>query len=213
MTSTTPPTLPPPPAREEAERTPGRSVPLKYVLIGLGALIVLSVTFYAGMAYENHRIKSAVEDAFSGFGTESEESSEGDEEAESTPEPVELVEGSPVETNTYEGTVTVTLISTSASDEAAADEVLTRNLAYEVKIENTGSTPVTPSFSGHYETDAGEVLEFAGVFCDEDSLPSDELDPGQFVQGCESSDLPDESGRLVFDGFTPELYIVVPAAA
>jgi hypothetical protein len=182
---------------------------------------VLALTFYAGMAYENHRIKVGIEEAFSGFG-ESDTSTEDDVfgegegdavEGESAPEPVELVENSPVEVQVYDGTMTVTLLSTTMRDEAAADDVLTRNLAFNVKVENTGDAPLDPSMSGHhFETDAGRVLDFAGVFCNEDSLPSDTLDPGQFAQGCESTDLPDDAGRLVFESFTPELYLTVPAA-
>jgi hypothetical protein len=71
--------------------------------------------------------------------------------------------------------------------------VLTRNLAYGVRIENTGDTPVEPSLSGHYETEAGQVLEFAGVMCPENDLPYGTHQPGQFIEGGGSHDLPDDT--------------------
>ena len=204
-----------PPAGPASTRS-GPSVPLKWVVTAIGALIVLALTFYAGMAYEDHRIKKGIEEAFAGFGdlgTDTSGDGSGDEvEGGDAPEPVELTEGTPVEVTGYEGTFTYTLLGTETKDEAAVDDTLTRNLAYHLRIENTGDTEGSPSTSTHYETDDGQVLEFAGVFCDEDSLPSDTIGPGQFVEGCDSSDIPDESGRLVFDSVTPELYLTVPAA-
>jgi hypothetical protein len=179
--------------------------------MGVGALVALSLTFYAGMAYENQRIQGAFEDAFSGAEDFDAGGDEGDGETVEA-EPIELVENEPVSVATYEGEMTVTLISSEVRPEALVDEVLTRNLKYVVRIENSGSTPLSPALSPHYETDTGQVLNFAGVFCDEDSLPSDEIDPGQFVEGCETSDIPDDSGRLVFDDLEPTLYIAVEGA-
>jgi hypothetical protein len=56
------------------------------------------------------------------------------------------------------------------------------------------------------------VLEFAGVFCMDNDLPSEELAPGQFAQGCSSHDLPDDASRLIFDEYTPAFYLAVPGA-
>lgn len=187
-------------------------MPIKWVVTGVGGLVVLALTFYAGMAYENHRIQGAFEDAFSGFDDLDTGPGEDEGEGAEAAEPVELVENEPVTVATYDGEMTVTLISAEVRPEALVDEVLTRNLKYVVRVENSGPTPLYPALSPHYETDSGEVLEFAGVFCDEDSLPSDEIDPGQFVEGCETSDIPDDAGRLVFDDLEPNLYIVVEGA-
>jgi hypothetical protein len=190
-------------------------VPLKWVVAALGALIVLALTFYAGMAYEDHRIKTGIEEAFSGLGDLGDSSTGSDggtTEGGDAPDPVELTENTPVEVQTYDGTMTYTLLSSELKNKAAADETLTRNLSYRLKVENTGDAPASPTTNSHFETDDGQVLDFAGVFCLDDSLPSDTIDPGQFVQGCDSSDLPDDGGRLIFDSVTPELYITVPAA-
>ena len=62
-------------------------------------------------------------------------------------------------------------------------------------------------------TDAGEVLEFAGVFCDENDLDASSLRPGQFAKGCSSHDIPDEAGKLILGADTPKpFYIPAPAA-
>lgn len=62
-----------------------RQVSLKKVVAVFAAVAVIGGTFYAGMAFENHRIRSGIEEAFSDFGDEdmgeesaTDESSEGE---------------------------------------------------------------------------------------------------------------------------------------
>lgn len=190
-----------------------KSVPMKWIAAAVGALVVLGGTFFAGMAYENNRIENELKEAFSGLGGDSDESLFGeDEPAEDAPEPVELTEGTPIEVqDSSGGTVTITLLSKKMNNEASADEAMARNLEYMVKVENTGTTPVSVSLGGNFETEAGQVLDFSGVMCAENDLPYDEIDPGQWVEGCSSSDLPTDAGKLVFDGFTPTLWMPVSA--
>ncbi|MCZ4499292.1 MAG: hypothetical protein JWQ74_1845 [Marmoricola sp.] len=204
----------PPSSPEQPTPPAGRSVPLKWVGIGVAGLVVLGAAFFAGTAYENHRIKSSIEDAFSGFGDDFADTSDStDDDSDAVvPDPVELTDGTPIEVTTDEGSYTVTVLSRKLNDEPSSDEALTRNLEYRVKVTNTGDKTLMPSLSAHYETDEGQVLDGTGVTCDEPGVPFDDLDPGQFVQGCESSDLPDAAGRLVLDGASPELYLRVAAA-
>src|SRR4051812_48615955 len=85
-----------------------RSVSLKQVLIGAAVLVVLLGTFLAGMAYENHRIKSSFETVFGDF--DDDNAFEDESEAEAAPDPVELVVDEPLKVRTSDGgELTVTL--------------------------------------------------------------------------------------------------------
>lgn len=200
-----------------------KQVSLKKVLAVVGVVVVLGGTFYSGMLFENHRITSSIEDAFEGFGGD-DSSLDGDTEdtaddAEEAPEPTELTEG---QTVTYSGENydgqeeerSVTLVKVSLSDreldEDSDDPDLTRYLQFDLKVQNTGDAVVSdPSFQGHFESEDGKVYDFSGFVCDDNDMPSDELDPGKYVEGCNQAAIPDGAGKFVFD--SAPYYISVPA--
>lgn len=203
-----------------------KQVSLKNVIAVLAVLAVLGGTFWAGMAYENHRIQRGFEEAFSGLGEELEDeppSTSEDQVSEApAPEAVELTKNTPLVVDLADedfddksdGQITVTLTDVRTADASGSYEEqpdLTRNLVWYVKIENTGDTVVEPSLQGHFESESGEVFDFAGVFCD-DEIPSKAIKPGQFLSGCGTSDIPADAGRFVFDGGETEFYIPVKAA-
>lgn len=200
-----------------------KQVSLKKVLAVVGVVIVLGGTFYSGMLFENHRITKGFEEAFEGFGDE-DSALDGDiegssEEAEEVPEPTELTEG---QTVTYSGENydgqdeerSVTLVKVSLSvrelDEDSDDPDLTRYLQFDLKVQNTGDSVVSdPSFQGHFESEDGKVYDFSGVTCDDNDMPTDELDPGKYVEGCNEAAIPEGAGKFVFD--SAPYYISVPA--
>lgn len=201
-----------------------KQVSLKKVLAVVGVLVVLGGTFYAGMAYENHRIQKGFEEAFSGLGEGPEDDSTGEDESTETtaPEAVELVKNKPLVVeladedfdDESDGQVTVTLTDARTGEASGSYEEqpdLTRNLTWYVKIENTGDTVVEPSLQGHFESDDGEVFDFTGVMCD-DEIPSESIKPGQFLAGCGTSDIPSDAGRFVFDGDQTTFFIPVKAS-
>lgn len=190
-----------------------KQVSLKKVLAVVGALVVLGGTFYAGMLYENHRITSSIEDAFSDFG-DGDTSTDGasdavDSDDEEAPEATEFKEGSTVkiETENYDGdagemTVTLKKVAISKREPDGAEDYpdLTRFLQFDLKVENTGTSTVSdPSFQGHFESEDGKVYEFSGFICDNDDMPADELDPGKYVEGCNRAAIPEGAGKFVFD--------------
>jgi hypothetical protein len=202
-----------------------KQVSLKKVLAVVGVLVVLGGTFYAGMAYENHRITSGIEDAFSDFGDDDTamegdtgDTTEADPEEEAS-EPTELKEGSTVkvETENYDGepsemSVTLNKVAITGREPDGEEDYpdLTRFLQFDLKVENTGTSVVSdPSFQGHFESQDGKVYEFSGFICDSDDMPTDELDPGKYVEGCNRAAIPEGAGKFVFD--SAEVFIPVPA--
>jgi hypothetical protein len=198
-----------------------KQVSLKKVLAVLGTLVILGGTFYAGMLYEDHRIASGIEDAFGDLGEEYTEVTDG--EAEETPQPTEaeeLKEGSTVkvETENYDGepgemSVTLKKVAITGREPAGEDDYpdLTRFLRFDLKVENTGTTVLSdPSFQGHFESEDGKVYEFSGFICDSDDMPTDELQPGKYVEGCNQAAIPEGAGKFVFD--SAPFYIPVAAS-
>lgn len=197
-----------------------RTITLKTALIVVGGLVVLAGTFFAGMQYEDYRIAKGIEDAFSGPDEPGSESGEDSQEgADSAPEPVELVKGKPLTVEMFDvdgaaGELTITLQKTALgkSSESYEDQPgLTRNIEFTLKVENTGDSPLEPTLQGHFESNDGQVYDFTGVFCDNE-LPTAAIDPGQFVEGCGTSDIPDDAGRLIFDSVETPFYIQIDAA-
>lgn len=200
-----------------------KQVSLKKVLAVVGALVVLGGTFYAGMLYENHRITSGIEDAFSGFGEDDTASDGGtdgtDSGAEKTPKLTEFKVNSTVkvETENYDGeagemSVTLKKVAVRERKPSGEDDYpeLTRYLRFDLKVENTGSSVVSdPSFQGHFESEDGKVYEFSGFMCDSGDMPTDELDPGKYVEGCNEAAIPQGAGKFVFD--SAPFYIPVAA--
>lgn len=190
-----------------------KQVSLKKVLAVVGVLVVLGGTFYTGMLYENHRITSSIEDAFSDFGDD-DTSSDGDTDVtdsgdEKAPEATELEEGSTVkiETENYDGdagelSVTLNKVAITKREPDGAEDYpdLTRFLQFDLKVENTGTSEVSdPSIQGHFESEDGKVYEFSGFICDTDDMPTDALDPGKYVEGCNRAAIPEGAGKFVFD--------------
>lgn len=195
-----------------------RQVSLKKVLAVVGALVVLGGTFYAGMAFQNHRIASSFEEAFSDFGDET----ENDTDTEDAPEepdvqPVEVVQGDTVRSVLADdsgATMEITFEKIRVTDGANAseEEDLVRNLEWTVKVKNVGDVDFDADLSGHFESADGQVYDFAGVMCETDDLGYETLEPGKFIQGCSSSDIPATAGQFIFDSFEEPLFIVVDAA-
>jgi hypothetical protein len=68
------------------------------------------------------------------------------------------------------------------------------------KVENTTDIPQDPtSMQAHFESAAGQVFDFSGIFCPDNDLPSTEIKNGQFAAGCVSYGIPAEPGRLIFE--------------
>lgn len=194
-----------------------RQVSLKKVLAVVGVLVVLAGTFYAGMAYENHRIASSFEDAFSGLGDEFDEDVTTEETEEPEVEPAEVNEGDSVTSVVADdsGTtmeITFEKIGITDGANASEDEDLTRNLEWIVTIKNVGDVDFDADLSGHFESEEGQVYDFAGVSCETGDLAYQTLKPGKFVKGCSSSDIPATAGRFIFDAYEEPLFISVPAA-
>lgn len=197
-----------------------KQVSLKKVLAVVGALVVLGGTFYSGMLYENHRITSGIEDAFSGFGEDDSDADATDSESKEAPEPTELKEGSTVkvETENYDGepgemAVTLNKVAITEREPDGEEDYpdLTRFLQYDIKVENTGTTVLSdPSFQGHFESEDGKVYEFSGFICDSNDMPTDELDAGKYVEGCNRAAIPEGAGKFVFD--SAPFYIPVTAS-
>lgn len=196
-----------------------RQVSLKKVLAVVGVLALLGGTFYAGMAYQNHRIASSFEEAFSDFGDETEEGfDETDTEAEEPEvEPVEVAQGDTVTSVLADdsgATMEITFEKIRVTDGANAseEEDLVRNLEWTVKVKNVGDVDFDADLSGHFESAEGQVYDFAGVMCETDDLGYETLKPGKFIQGCSSSDIPATAGQFIFDAFEEPLFIKVDAA-
>lgn len=196
----------------------GRQVRLKTVLIVGGVIIGVVLSFVAGVAFENNRIKSELEEAFSDIDSSGDDFlSDDSDDSEEVPDPVELKVGETIETDDPygEGRLAITLTSVDyreASESYDDQPSLARNMIYFAKVENVGDGTVSVNLGGEFEGDSGQVYEFAGVFCQDGSELSGEIDPGQFIEGCSTSDLPAESGKFVFSDFDEPFYIEVPAA-
>lgn len=196
-----------------------RQVSLKKVLAVVGAVVLLGGTFYAGMAYENHRISTGIEEAFSGFDEEFEgdtSATEGGDEAPQV-EPVEVAQGDTVTSVLADdsgATMEITFENIRVTDGANAseEEDLVRNLEWTVKVKNVGDVDFDADLSGHFESAEGQVYDFAGVMCEADDLGYETLKPGKFIQGCSSSDIPATAGQFIFDAFEEPLFINVDAA-
>lgn len=207
--TSTPAKVEPAGAQESAGRL-DRQVPLKKVLAVVGVLVVLGGTFYAGMAYENHRIVSGIEDAFSDFGDEdsdSQSASDDEEQEEPVPDPVELAVDQPFTTAASDedgeavGEITVTLIKVDVNSEGQdEDPKLTRTANLYFKVENSGDTSVSPSLpASNFEGEDGQVFSDTSAYCEDDELPYGDIEPGQFVEGCGAYYAPSGAGRLTFE--------------
>ncbi|WP_311209483.1 MULTISPECIES: hypothetical protein [unclassified Aeromicrobium] len=196
-----------------------RQVSLKKVLAVIGTLVVLGGTFYAGMAYQSHRIASSFEEAFSDFGDETDSATDADEADVEEPdvEPVEVAQGDTVTSVLADdsgATMEITFEKIRVTDGANAseEEDLVRNLEWTVKVKNIGDVDFDADLSGHFESAAGQVYDFAGVMCETDDLGYETLETGKFIQGCSSSDIPATAGQFIFDAFEEPLFIKVDAA-
>lgn len=181
-------------------------LPVTWVAAGAGALLVLGLTFYGGTAFGRHQAKKELA-TVTGL-----REALGEDEGDEQKRPVELQIGETVAVETPEGPISVMLESTGLDYEVVGEGVQ-REAEYTVVVTNTGgSARVVSTLDGHFENSLGSAREAVLSTCLEDpALPPDPVPPGESVRGCESLDISYEAGRVVFDRFTPELYIEVPA--
>lgn len=197
------------PQESETSQTRTRPTVPRSWFVAAVAVAALIATFLAGMAYQEHRITSQWTTLVDEIDASGPTDGESDEPAAP---PVELKTGKPLDVTMGRDSMTITLLSTKLHDEAASNHSLTRHLAYTLKLENSGEKTLTyPIVEGRFESDEGRVMATLSIACDEDPFLGAELAPGQFVQGCQRVDLPDDGGKLVFDEVTPGFFITVPA--
>ncbi|WP_313406736.1 hypothetical protein [Aeromicrobium sp.] len=197
---------------EERELTSGFSIPVSRLALGAAALVVVGVAFYGGVAFEKQRSDAelaTVSELRDALG----EKDSPDAERAKVAEPLELQVDESVEVEGPDGNVMLTLDSVQLIEEYPGDR-RQRYIELAVTIRNlTGRPTVVASLNRYFEDNLGTKHEPVLTTCTEGrQLPADPVPAGRFVQGCESMSIPDDAGRVVLDGFTPELYVEVPAA-